>query len=125
MDMESLTRDIIPMANIQPNAIETAIQAISWNLLYEKARSRPMSSRAMDIARMLSFFIWLALVTAIRGAPTASSSTSGYSFLTFSEAVSIIPATFEFIPDSLMPKGEVRKASPLPSRVNMQSSIIS
>ena len=125
IDIESLTRDMIPMAKSQPKAMETAIHAISWNLLYERASRMPMSSRAMEIARMLSRLICLALVTAMRGAPTALTSTSGYSSLTFSAAVSTSSATFEFIPDSLIPKGEVKKARPCPSRVNIQSSTIS
>ena len=55
------------------------------------------------MAKMLSFLICVALVTAINGAPTADTETSGCSASVRLMASSTNLATLEFMPDSLVP----------------------
>ena len=125
IDILSRIRAMPPTAKSQPKVIETTIQRMSEKRLYVKTSNRPIRSRAKEMASMLSFLICVALVTAINGAPTAETETSGCSVPSLFMASSTSSATLEFIPDSLVPYGEVKKASPWPSFVNMQSSTMS
>ncbi len=78
------------------------------------------------MASMLSFLICVALVTAMNGTPTADTETSGCSASV--RLMSRLIDKFRHLgihPRLTHPYGEVKKASPWPSFVNMQSSTMS
>ncbi len=124
-DTELLSAAISPIEKTAPQSIEVPIHMISFKSLKAKNNTRAISTEAIITARMLSFFICEAFVTAIRGPPVAEILMSPNSSAVFSITLSSNAASSPFFPLSLLPNGELKNTAPIlpPSRKICESSI--